>query len=73
MTIYPKFLDYQLTSIHKSIEQCLSMLIIEPNEIPEWVTEGIIYLLLKTGETDDSKNYSPVTCLSTTYKLITSF
>ena len=34
--------------------------------------EGTTYLLAKNNETNDAKNYRPITCLSTTYKLLTS-
>ena len=39
---------------------------------PEWMCEGTTYLLAKYNDTKDPKNYRPITCLSTTYKLLTS-
>ena len=33
---------------------------------------GTTYLLAKSNDTKDPKNYRPITCLSTTYKLLTS-
>ena len=38
----------------------------------EWMCEGITYLLAKSNDTKDTKNYRPITCLSTTYKSLTS-
>ena len=37
-----------------------------------WLAEGTTYLLDKTTETTNAKNYRPITCLSTTYKILTS-
>ena len=34
--------------------------------------EGATYLLAKSNDTKDPKNYRPITCLSTTYKLLKS-
>ena len=39
---------------------------------PKWMCEGTTYLLAKSNDTKDPKNYRPITCLSTTYKLLTS-
>ena len=43
-----------------------------PENAPDWLSEGITYLLPKTKETKNPKNYRPITCLTTTYKLLTS-
>ena len=43
-----------------------------PEETPEWLTEGIAYLLPKTEETKNPKNYRPIACLPTMYKILTS-
>ena len=37
-----------------------------------WLTNGITFLLPENDETDEPKNYLPITCLSTTYQLLTS-
>ena len=39
---------------------------------PAWLSEGIIHLLPKTNDTVNPKNYRPIACLSTNYKLLTS-
>ena len=40
--------------------------------MPEWLTAGVTYLIPKNENTGNPKNYRPVTCLPTTYKLIIS-
>ncbi|XP_063585774.1 uncharacterized protein LOC134763144 [Penaeus indicus] len=46
--------------------------ITNPESAPEWLTEGTTYLLPKNQETQNPKNYRPITCLTTTYKILTS-
>ena len=43
-----------------------------PEKTPEWMCEGTTYLVAKINDTKNPKNYRPITCLSTTYKLLTS-
>ena len=38
---------------------------------PKWMCEGTTYLLAKSNDTKNPKNYRPMTCLSTAYKLLT--
>ena len=61
-----------LTSTHKVLTHTLSQTMKNPEEIPEWLAKGITYLLPKVSETNNPKNYRLITCLSTTYKLLTS-
>ena len=42
-----------------------------PEESREWTCEGTTYLIAKNNDTKDPKNYRLITCLSTTYKLLT--
>ena len=49
----------------------LSDTVKNPEYSPAWLSEGIAYLLLKTNDTVNPKNYRPITWLSTTYKLPT--
>ena len=44
----------------------------DPEHAPPWLTEGMTYLLPKSDATNNPKNYRPITCLTTTYKLLTS-
>jgi hypothetical protein len=39
--------------------------------MPDWLTTGITYLIPKSGDTKEPKNYRPITCLSTMYKTLT--
>ena len=43
-----------------------------PEAAPEWLTEGTTDLLPKSQETQNPQNYRPITCLTTTYKILTS-
>jgi hypothetical protein len=46
--------------------------LIEEDQILEWLTAGVIFLVPKNENTENPKNYRPVTCQPTMYKLITS-
>ena len=46
--------------------------LIEEDQIPEWLMAGVTFLIPKNENTENPKNYSPMTCLPTMYKLITS-
>ena len=61
-----------LTSSHKPLTFFLNLILEDNGEIPEWLTEGVTYLLPKSEDTKNPKNYRPITCLTTTYKLLTS-
>ena len=43
-----------------------------PELNPKWFTQGVTYLLPKSNETNIPKNYRPITCLPTMYKILTS-
>ena len=55
-----------LTSAHKVLTHTLSQTMKNPGKIPEWLAKDITYLLPKTSEANNPKNYRPITCLSTT-------
>jgi len=67
----PNFWLKQLTATLKHIATIFNKLI-EEDQIPEWLTAGVIFLIPKNENTENPKNYRPVTCLPTLYKLITS-
>ena len=46
--------------------------LIEDDQIPEWLTTGVTFLIPKNENTENPKNYRPVICLPTINKLITS-
>ena len=68
----PNFCLYSLTPIHDPLAHCLTNIMQNPDMTPDWLTEGITYLLPKSQETNNSKNYRPITCLTTIDKLLTS-
>jgi len=61
----------QLTATHKHIAALFNQLT-EEDQIPEWLTAGVTFLIAKHENTEKPKNYRPVTCLPTIYKLMTS-
>ncbi|PNF13578.1 hypothetical protein B7P43_G19014 [Cryptotermes secundus] len=56
---------------HSYIVEAFNKIIEKPQQMPEWLTTGITYLLPKSKNTMDPKNYRPITCLSTMYKMLT--
>ena len=47
-------------------------ILIHPHKCPAWLTTGITFLLPKDGDTSNPKNFRPITCLPTMYKILTS-
>ncbi|XP_045535833.1 uncharacterized protein LOC123721337 [Papilio machaon] len=45
---------------------------IDLGSLPTFMTTGVTHLLFKSGCTTEAKNYRPITCLPTLYKLLTS-
>ena len=66
-----KFWLKQLTATYRHIAAIFKKLI-EEDKIPEWLTAGVTFLIPKNENTENPKNYRPVTCLPTMYKLIAS-
>ena len=67
----PNFWLKQLTATHRHIAAIFNKLI-EEHQILEWLMAGVTFLIPKNENTENPKNYSPVTCLPTVYKLIIS-
>ena len=63
----PNFWLKQLTATHRHIAAIFNKLI-EEDQIPEWLN----FLIPTNENTENPKNYRPVTCLPTMYKLISS-
>ena len=61
----------QLNNLHKYYAISFQKILNNEEPIPKWLTQGTTYLLPKTAETDQPKKYRPITCLPTTYKLLT--
>lgn len=56
---------------HSYIIEAFNKIIEKPQQMPEWLTAGITYLLPKSKSTTEPRNYRPITCLSTMYKMLT--
>ena len=67
----PNFWLKQLTATHRHIAAIFNKLI-EEDKTPEWLRAGVTFLITKNENTENPKNYRPVTCLHIMYKLITS-
>jgi len=61
-----------MTSLHDALAKAFNESIENPENCPAWLTNGTTFLLPKTEETKVPKNYRPITCLPTTYKILTS-
>ena len=59
-------------SVHEDLTHAYNSVVKNPEECPEWLTQGTTYLLPKSEETENPKNYRPITCLPTMYKILTS-
>jgi hypothetical protein len=69
----PNFWLKCFTALHEDLVRELNAIMVEPKNSPTWLTSGTTYLLPKKAEgTNNPKNYRPITCLPTTYKLLTS-
>ena len=68
----PNFWLYSPTPINNHLVHCFTTILQNPDVMPDWLTEGITYLLPKSQQTKNPKNYRPITCLTMMYKLLTS-
>ena len=57
-------------SIHENMTNCFNRGTTNPKTNPQWFTQVITCLLPKCNETNIPKNYRPITCLSTIYKIL---
>ena len=60
-----------LSALHPLLSDIINYTIKNPKEAPQWFTRGKTNLLHKKGPTTEAKNYRPITCLPTYYKLTT--
>jgi hypothetical protein len=67
----PNFWFKQLTATHRHIAAIFNKLI-EEDQILKWLMAGVNFLIPKNKNTENPKNYRPVTYLPTMYKLITT-
>ena len=68
----PNFWIKQCTSLHTPMAKAYSQIMQDPSLTPEWLVEGTTDLLPKKEETWIPKNYRPIACLPTTFKILTS-
>ena len=68
----PNFWIKHFKSLHKPMAEAYSEIIKDPKQTPDWLIEGATNLLPKKEETWIPKNYRPIACLPTTFKILTS-
>ncbi|XP_063899231.1 uncharacterized protein LOC135119187 [Helicoverpa armigera] len=62
----------KLESLHKIIAKNITDIILGQQNIPEFIADGITYMLPKSRHSPQPSQYRPITCLPTIYKIITS-
>lgn len=62
----------KLNSLHGTIARNLTNIILGKQNVPNFLTMGITYMLPKTKHTSLPSQYRPITCLPTIYKILTS-
>jgi hypothetical protein len=68
----PNFWIKRLDSLHQVTGKVITKLIRGEGALQAEMCEGITYMLPKTPSPTSAKEYRPITCLNTMYKLITS-
>ena len=61
-----------LHSTHEDLTSAFNDIVLHPEKCPIWLTQGNTFLLPKTEDTQNPKNYRPITCLPTMFKILTS-
>ena len=72
LTDSPNFWIKQFKSLHKSMTEAYSKIVKDTKQTPDWLVQGATNLLPKKEETWIPKNYRPIACLPTTFKILTS-
>jgi len=60
-----------LISLHPILTKKFNSIINNPHKAPLWLNEDRTTLIHKKGDISKAKNYCPITCLPTYFKLIT--
>ena len=68
----PNFWLNAFHETHTRLTQLYNLVITDPKQIPQWFVNGITYLLPKSDETNNPKDYRPITCLTTMDETLTS-
>ena len=61
----------KLETAQSSLTRAYTKIYMDNSNIPSWWANGRTVLLPKTRMLDDEKNYRPITCLNTSYKIMT--
>ena len=69
---FPNFWIKQFKSLHKSMAEAYSEIIKNPKQTSDWLVEGAKNLLPKKEEKWIPKNYRPIACLPTIFKILIS-
>jgi hypothetical protein len=66
-------IKYKITGLNfpRRIAKNFNAIIEKPEKAPEWMTTGITYLIPKSGDSKEVRNYRPITCLTAMYKTLT--
>ncbi|XP_045482803.1 uncharacterized protein LOC123686614 [Harmonia axyridis] len=59
------------TAIHNHLAKLLQEALSNPTKIPDFFTLGVTHMIPKGENTSDPKQYRPITCLPTVYKILT--
>ena len=68
----PNFWLKNIDKLHTDLAREYNTILKEPDKCPEWLTQGLTFLIPKSNDTNEAKNYRPITCLPTMYKTLTS-
>ena len=55
---------------HSHIIKNFNVVMKEPHKAPDWLTTGVAYLLPKSGDSKEIRNYQPITCVTTVYETL---
>ncbi|XP_045455099.1 uncharacterized protein LOC123664624 [Melitaea cinxia] len=61
-----------LTNVHKYLASLFTNIVSGTEPVEEWFTTGKVILVPKNENTEDPKNWRPIACLPSMYKLLTS-
>src|SRR5699024_3467134 len=61
----------KLPSLHRRLARIFNSWLNEEQPIPQWFVTGYTVLIPKKGDLSAPRNYRPITCLNTCYKLFT--
>ena len=69
----PNFLVNASHEIHTRLTNLYNLVITNQKQVPQWLVNGITYLLPKSDDTYNPKNYRPIACLITMYTILTEY